>query len=406
MTIKKPVNGGAFDLPETITRAKKIKKKHSDSQSKLKLLSICSGTLFGLGTYWLIDPQSVPQWIEVVTIGAAGGIANYAINGAVITRGAYQAASGVTGATAASVGSILATGLTISMVSFLGLTINSIDQMVMQEFGRENTLYVDGYIAGVRQSDEIVVAVETGYNQVLASAECERGSSCVSRRGNGGEGQTYHTLNGVAAQIGSVHQSLLAGESVRDDALEALEKTDGEIQTALNAATGSRKERRARVQVLLSEQRTALSDLERALPLSVVTGLAETLQTGVSIPNDRDLAQKINGRLAPAGNGIIQALSSLEITDLKRPAIPPETGVMGALEWIGFFLPLFLMLVLIDTLFPLLLWFFAYSALRPLVEPEEDDDDNDPFSMSKVLDAPPVQIGPAAGQKQRGPSSK
>lgn len=406
MTIKKPMNGGAYELQKTIARAKKIKKRHSDSQSKLKVLSICSGTLFGLGTYWLVDPHSPAQWLEVVTIGVAGGVAAFAINGAVITRGAYQAASGVTGAAAVSVGAIIATGLTISIVSFTGLAINSIDQMVMQQFGRENALYVGSYVAGVRQSDEIVVAVETAYNQVLASAECERANSCVSRKGNGGEGQTYHTLNGVSMQIGSVHQSLVDGEVARDDALEALEEADTELQTALNAEIGSRKARRARVHELLSDQRTALADLDRALPLAVVAGLADTLEAGVTMPNDRDLTQRINARLAPAGKGITQALDSLEITELERPVVPPETGVMGTLEWVGFFLPLFLMLVLIDTLFPLLLWFFAYSALCPLVEPEEDDEDDDPFAMSRVLDAPPVQIGSVTRPSQGGPRSK
>jgi len=406
MPIKKPVNGGAFAPPETIARAKRLKKRHSEHQTKLKILSVCSGTLFGLGTYWLIDPQSVAHWVEVTVIGVAGGVANYAINGVCITRGAYQAASEVKGAAAASVGAILTTGLTISTVSFVGLTINTIDQMELQDFGRENSLYVDAYVSGVRQSDEVIVAVEAAFEQVSGAAECERAASCVSLRGNGGEGKTYFTLKGIADQIGSVQESLGEGESLRDHSLERLAETESELQIALNASTGSRKARRAQVQELLADQRRALSDLERALPLSVVTGLAETLQTGVETANDRDLAQKINARLAPAGKGIDQALAKIEIGDLERPSIPAETGVMKAMEWVGFFLPLFAMLILIDTLFPMLLWFFAFSALRPLVEPEEDEVDRDPFSVSGVLDAPPVQLGHTPNSSQRGSGTK
>lgn len=406
MTPKKPISGGPYDLPESIARARTPKNRQSDHQSKMKLLSICSAILFALGTYWLIDPQSVPHWIEVATIGIAGGIATYAINGVAITRGAYQAASGVAGAMAASVGAVLVTGLTISMVSFTGLTINSIDQMVMQQFGRENSLYVDTYVAAVRQSDEIVVAVDAASNQVSASAECERSSSCISRRGSGGEGQTFHVLNGIVTQVDTVLQSLTEGEAARDEALIALEETDAEIQIALNTETGSRKVRRAQVYALLSDQRAALADLERALPISVVTSLADTLKTGVTISNDRDLTQRINANLAPIGVGIMQAIDNLEITDLQRPDLPPETGVMTTLGWVGFFLPLFSMLILIDTLFPLLLWFFAYSALRPLVEPEEGEADNDPFSVSRVLDAPPVQMSPTIGTSKAAPRTK
>ncbi len=84
MTIKKPVNGGAHLLPDSIARARKDPRRHSEHQTKLKLLSTCSGVLFALGTYWLIDPATIAQWVEVVVIGVAGGVANYAINGIAI----------------------------------------------------------------------------------------------------------------------------------------------------------------------------------------------------------------------------------------------------------------------------------------------------------------------------------
>lgn len=408
MTNQKPTNNEGFDLPKTIKRAPKSKKRNrSGQQTKLKLLTTCSGVLFALGTYWLIDPQTAAHWIEVVTIGVAGGIANFAINSIAIARGAYQAASGVTGAAIASLGAIVTTGLTISIVSFTGLTINSIDQMVMQEFGRTQSEFVDNYVSGVRQADEVAIAVETAFDQVSAAAACEQISSCVSRKGNGGAGLTFHTLNGVATQIGTVHQSLLDGATVRDDALEVLEEVNAEIQTALNENNGSRKARRASVHALLSQQRVALADLERALPLSVVAGLAETLETGVTMPNDHTLTQRINARLFPAGKGISQALGSIEASAIERPNMPPETGVMETLKWVGFFLPLFSMLVLIDTLFPALLWFFTYSAIRPSVEPEDGDgDDDDPFSPSTVLETPPVQIAPAKRKPTHSPRTK
>ncbi len=132
-------NTGGAGAAHSIKRAPKGKRRVSVHQAKLKLLSTCSGVLFGLGTYWMIDPQSIAHWIEVVTIGVAGGVANYAINTVAISRGAYQAASGVTGAAAASVGAILVTGLTISVVSFTGLTVNSIDQMRVKDFGQAHT---------------------------------------------------------------------------------------------------------------------------------------------------------------------------------------------------------------------------------------------------------------------------
>ena len=393
---------GGVSAAHAIKRAPKSNKRVSAHQAKLKLLSTCSGLLFGLGTYWMIDPQSIAHWVEVVTIGVAGGVANYAINTAAISRGAYQAASGVTGAAAASVGAILVTGLTISVVSFTGLTVNSIDQMRVKDFGQAHSLYMDAQISAARQADEVVVAVETAQAQVSGAAQCERVNSCVSRIGSGGEGLTYHTLNGVAQQIGAVHKTLIEGTELREEALKALEEAEAEKQAALDARLSSRKARRAQVQEAMSRQDKALADLDRALPLAVVGGLAESLEAGVELPGDRVLTQRVNSRLAPAGQGITKALEGIEASNTERPVLPPETGVMETLSWVGFFLPLFAMLILIDTLLPSLLWFYTYSALRSRVEPEEDDgDDDDPFAPATVLDTPPVLIGPVAGGKAR-----
>ena len=387
---------------QTIKRAPKSEKRTAAYQTKLKLLSSCSGLLFGVGTYWMIDPQSPAQWVEVATIAVAGGVVDFTIKTLAISRGAYQAASGVVGATAASIGSILATGLTISVVSFTGLTINGIDQMRLKEFGQTHAAYMDDQIAAARQADEVIVSVETAEAQIAAAAACERLNSCVSRRGSGGEGQTYHTLNGVARQVGAVHGALLKGEELRQTALEELSEAEADQKAALDARVSSRTARRALVQEALSRQEKALADLDRALPLAVVGGLAESLETGVQIPGDRVLSQRINTRLAPAGQGIAMALDEIEDSDAVRPRMPPETGVMETLNWIGFYLPLFAMLILIDTLLPTLLWFLTYNALRPYVEPKvEDDDDDDPFDAGYVIDTPPVLTEPKAAPVQR-----
>ena len=95
-------------------------------------------------------------------------------------------------------------GLTISAASFTGMTINSVDQLRMHHFGNNNAAYVDGRIVAARKADQVVVAVDSAFEQVKASAGCERINSCVSRKGNGGEGLTYFTLKSVALQIGTV----------------------------------------------------------------------------------------------------------------------------------------------------------------------------------------------------------
>ena len=394
-----PESGDSAATP--LKRAIKSPKKTSANLTKMRLLNTCSGAFFCIGAYGLIDPQSILQWLEVAVVGFAGGYAAYSINHICTTKGAYQAATGVAGATPACLVTMGAMGLTISIASLTGMTINAIDQMRLQNFGNENTIYVEERIASARHADEVVVAVESAFEQIQAASKCERASSCVSRNGNGGKGLAYFTLKGAETQIGTVLQKLKDGSKVRDEALLQIEESEEDVLAALNAVNPSRKARRAKVQKHVSVQNKALAALDRAQPLSLVSGLAEELQRGVDLPSKPVLSQRINERLSKASKGIVKALEQVGLTEAKRPKMPPETGVLETLGWIGHFLPLAAMLVLIDTVFPILLWFFTFSALRQTVEPETDPDDDDPFGFSAVAEIPPVQIKPASRSPHR-----
>jgi len=337
----------------------------------------------------------------VAVVGFAGGFAAYSINHICTTKEAYQAATGVSGAAPASLLTMGAMGLTISIASLTGMIINPVDQMRMQEFGRNNAVYVEDRIVAARKADQVVVAVESAFEQIKASSACERINSCTSRRGKGGEGLTYFTLKSVESQIGTVLQKLKDGSEDRDNALRQIEDTQQDLSAALNSANPSRKTRRRNVQEQLSDQNKALAALDRAQPLSLVAGLAEELQRGVELPGKPVQSQRINQRTAKAASGIVKALEQVGGTEARRVQMPPETGVMETLGWIGHYLFLATMLILIDTVFPILLWFFSFSALRQRVEPETDRSDDDPFGFSAVVETPPVQITPASRQARR-----
>jgi len=198
-----------------------------------------------------------------------------------------------------------------------------------------------------------------------------------------------------------VLQKLKDGSEDRDNALRQIEDTQQDLSAALNSANPSRKTRRRNVQEQLSDQNKALAALDRAQPLSLVAGLAEELQRGVELPGKPVQSQRINQRTAKAASGIVKALEQVGGTEARRVQMPPETGVMETLGWIGHYLFLATMLILIDTVFPILLWFFSFSALRQRVEPETDRSDDDPFGFSAVVETPPVQITPASRQARR-----
>jgi len=400
MTDKVPLNLTSDGANAPLKRAIQSEKKVSANLNKLRLLNTTSGLLFGMGAYGLIDPQSFIEWFEVGTVGFGGGYAVYSTNHISMTKGAYQAAIGVKGAATASVGPMVAMGLTISAASFTGLTINQIDQMRMQSFGNDNTIYVEERISAARHADQVVVAVESAFEQIKASSSCERLNSCLSRNGKG-EGLTYFTLKSAESQIGTVLEKLKDGNEDRDKALERVAQSEEDVQAALNTVNPSRKARRAKVQKQLSEQNKALAALDRAQPLSLVAGLAEELKRGVKLPGKPVLSQRINERLSKAASGIVKALEHVGVSDVKRVRMPPETGVSETLGWVGHYLFLASILVLIDTVFPVLLWFFTYSALTQIVEPEARKGKEDPFDFSVVVETPPVQIKPASRPTRR-----
>lgn len=396
-------NGNKSIAP--LKRAIKPEKKTSANLTKMRLLNTCSGIFFGIGAYGLVDPQSSLEWLEVAVVGFAGGFAAYSINHICTTKGAYQAATGVAGATPACLVTMFTMGVTISIASLTGMTINPVDQMRVQGFNDKNTLYVEERITAAREADQVVIAVESALEQIQTNSACERSNSCVSRKGKG-EGLTYFTLKATESQISTVLQKLKNGNEERDVALQRIEASQEDVLTVINAVNPSRKARRAKVQELLSVQNKALADLDRAQPLSLVTSLAEELKIGVELPGEPVLSQRINERLSKAANGIVKALEKVGLTKAKRPKLPVETGVLDTLKWIGHFLPLATMLLLIDTVFPILLWFFTFSALRQRVEPEVDYGEDDPFGFSAVVDTPPVQIEPKARPRHHSNNRK
>lgn len=371
--------------------APQTKKKVSANLTKMRLLNTCSGAFFAYGAYGLIDPQSVLEWAEVALLGAAGGLSAYAVNHISITKGAYQSAIKVPGAMVASLGAMGIAAGTISIASFNGAVINPIDKMRVQEFGQEHIAYVEKRISNARSADQVIVAVEAAHGQVKAARICEETASCVSRRGNGGKGTAYYTLQNAETEIATVLEKLTDSTDARDKALEALEESKGDFQRAVRSANPSRQARRSKVQEQLSVQEEALAALDRAVPLSLVEGLAEGLERGVSIPGNADLSARISERLSKAGSGVSKALGKADAEDVSRVSLPPETGVMETLKWIGYYLPLAGVVLLIDGVFPILLWFFTFSALRQTVEPEEAQDD-DPFDFSNTVEMPPVQM--------------
>jgi hypothetical protein len=396
-----PAQAGASLLPDGIKQAPKSNKRVSSNLTKMRLLNTCSGFFFAFGAYGLTDPQSTIEWLEVGMLGLAGGVAAYSVNHIGITKGAYQAAIKAPGAAAASLGAMALAGVTISIASFTGAVINPVDQNRLQEFGRENAAYVEARIDSVARADEVIIAAQSAYAQIKASRLCEELESCVSRRGNGGRGTAFYTLQSAETEISTVLEKLTEGETLRDEALEALLETNAVLQDALNITSPSRKARRMAVQEQISEQNAALLELDRALPLSLVGGLAGELERGVEIPGNADLTKRINERLAKAGSGISAVLGSGDVDDIVRPTLPRETGVLETLGWLGHYLPLAGVLFLIDAVFPILLWFFTFLSIRPLVE-IEDEENTDPFDFTNTVEMPPVQINRSGNGAMRG----
>ncbi|OXT01633.1 hypothetical protein B7H23_01285 [Notoacmeibacter marinus] len=310
----------------------------------------------------LLPGTGVWAWLKIGLIGVMAGVVSYAVNRFAIDRGAPLAATGYVSAGLASVGTILFVGAGLFASTFAGLTLASVDELRLQQYGRELTRYVGSVNEGTSQATRTLPVIRAVASDLRGKVDCEIRSACLSGR-EGGRGPVTKALEIVAARADQIAATLGQGDQERRAIIERLNDLLGEYQGVLGDSNRSLDARRAELIGIDAKIDQALSDLAEAMPTTLLQAYVGELQAGISIVDRPNATNAANRVLAGHGRTLAAVLETLEISETVRPSFPPEAGVSSTFAYLGHFLPIAAITAVVELILPLALWVYAFIGI-------------------------------------------
>lgn len=268
-------------------------------------------------------------------------------------------------------GSLLFVGSGLSIGTYSGLTLGQTDLQQLSHYGQEHIAYVEDRVAAVQSSAQVVPAVTSLVGDLESKVACERTVNCVSGSSGSGEGPTFRGLMAELVRAQAVLDQLNGSASALDGGLSSVADLVSGYQSAING--GASTDLRANVEGILTALDGELNALEGTVPTSLVASYAGSLRTPVAVPGSPNGEAQINRLRASYADQLEAVMGAISPASSARPNLPGQSGVTDALSEIGRFLPLAMVLMVVDIVFPLCLWLYCYMILRARVERMEED---------------------------------
>ncbi|MEX0957581.1 MAG: hypothetical protein WDZ83_20495 [Rhizobiaceae bacterium] len=326
------------------------------------LALIAAGMLF-FAVPNIITGTDTQAGLKALLLAAAAAVVAYAVNRLAIERGAPLAAIGFPGAAALSVGAMIAVGGGLYGATYSGLTILDVETLRQEQQGGALSEYVGKRTQAAARAVRVQPAMRVIANDLEAKARCEVANSCVSGRAGGGRGPVARVLEEKSARAAAITGELEAGDVARIQAIAQLNRLLEEYQRVLGDTDKGVWERRAGLQIVDASIRQAAGALDEAIPLSLLSAYAAELQGGAALADHPAAARRLNATLVAHGQSLAAVLASIDRTDAVQPAFPPRTGVSDTFSYIGHFLPVAVIVAVVELIFPLVLWFYTFWAI-------------------------------------------
>lgn len=330
----------------------------------LPLLAVLSSVLLTLALPGLIGAEGPFDLLKCLIIGVSAGVTAYAVNRYALERGAIQAAIGSWVGGIISLASILAVGTGLAMATYAGLVIEETDRLRLQQFSTEHSDALQDRMSVSQEAARLAPIMSAIVADLERSVACEAESSCVSGRGNGGRGTAYRKLLGALGRAQTVAAELYAAQSGHAQVSLDIAGLQDELRALLSDASLSGAARRLQTEQLTQLIESNTGTLRGASPVALVEGFAqELLAQGAAQPEDR--------LLASYGAQLSSALEPRSVSTALPPAFPAPTGVADTLRFIGYFLPIALLVLVIELILPATLWTYGVIDLRTRLEEQE-----------------------------------
>ena len=367
-------------------------------------LSVSSGLMLGFAVPNLIGADSGIDFAKTILLAGSGALVSLGVNRLAVEKGALQAAIGTAGATLVSTVSMLAVGAGLFAATYSGLVIRDVDALRQQEFGTEYAEFIDLRNQKAIEAGRAAPVMRAIVSDLTAKEACESETSCISGRGHGGVGPVSRALSEERQRAESIASQVEAGDLVRRSALDRLNSLLAEYQDILGDGDLSDTEHRKKLQTNVALAGQAISDLNEAVPTTLLSAFVSELRSGVAIPGRADTTRKMNALLAGYADSLSTVLNSVERASNTRPSFPAKAGVSDTFAYMGHFLPIAAIVAVVELVFPLTLWLYTYFTLVGRVyrdDPPEKDEGPDADSFSGLVAMPPIKLAPEPDNRPR-----
>ena len=390
----------------TTQRLQKMRKKKAKPFATVITtgLSLSSGLMLAFAVPNLIGGEGGTDLAKALLLAGSGALVSLGVNRLAVEKGAMQAAIGTSGAMLVSTVSMLAVGAGLFAATYAGLVIKDVDTLRQQKFGTEYAEFIDLRNQKAIEAGRAAPVIRAIVDDLAAKEACERQTSCISGRGNGGIGPVYHVLAEERQRTESIASQVESGDIVRRTALERLNTLLAEYQNILGDGELTESERRKKLQANVALAGQVVSDLNEAVPTALLSAFVSELRNGVTISGRANTTRKVNALLAGHADSLNAVLNSVERGSVARPSFPGKAGVSDTFTYIGHFLPIAAIVAVVELIFPLTLWLYTYFTLVGRVyrdDPPDEDDGPDAGSFSGLVAMPPIKLAPEPDNRPR-----
>lgn len=339
------------------------KPKLSFAKKMLLATTAASGFMLGFAVYKLTGAETALEISKATVIALGGTMVAYGVGQLAIERGAALAAMNFPGAKLTAIGSMSVVGLGLASSTFAGLTIDKVEELRLSQYGTEVAAHIDEQDQLASKAGRTGPALKAIVTDLQQKTSCEKRESCISLRGNGGRGTVTRALENKTARAEGILKEFEAGETIRQGALSQLAGLVSEYDTTLDNSDLTKKDRRKALRKITAKVKRSLNILKEALPVALLKAYAKELQEGISIADRPVASQNLNAIFGNHGKALEEIIDSLQSKDKPAPIFPAKTGVTETFNYIGHFLPIAAIVMVLELIFPITIWLYTYFTL-------------------------------------------
>lgn len=347
------------------------KPKLSINDKLIFVLPLISGSMLGAALPNIISETGASGNFKIVLATVGSMLVGYGVTRIAVKSLAPLFAKGYKLAGAVSLGALAAVGFGFAGASIAGFTATDVAERQVQANGTELSQFMAEKHEIAIQASRAAPTLGFVSGDLQQWAQCEFRENCISHAAVTGAGSITTILQGKADDATLIADEFERGEQAREQALADMNAHYEEYQRTLGKTEISIWERRFDLELIHNTVIQSAAKLAEAVPVTLVDQFGQELTEGVSIPGRSDVERRLNSILRENGERIEGVLEDVEQQDLLPPIFPEKPGVSTILTFLPKHIPLAILIVMIDLIFPMMLFVMTWLDARWKIEQEK-----------------------------------